>query len=251
MIYDVMDTLYVSDGEPSNAAKSRTPEQSSPVSSLSNQLFREMSIPALAEECLKEIDHYRRGELYTDTYGVELLRRATVANDKVAWACVQHCFSELVHGWLHRHPMRAAASFLESEETYVALAFERFWQATTSNQRLEFNRLEAALQYLRASLHGAILDTLRAYARPREVALPEPGDPLVEDGTSSSEVWEVLKTMLPNPSEQRLAYLLFHCGLGPREIVNFCPQEWSSVQEIYRLRCNIVERLLCNVDSLR
>jgi DNA-directed RNA polymerase specialized sigma24 family protein len=147
-----------------------------------------------------------------------------------------------------------AACRLESEEYYVALAFERFWQATTSKQRVEFSRLAAALQYLRASLHGAILDTLRAYARPREIALPEPGEPgepYVEDSTDSSEVWEVLKTMLADPREQRAAYLLFHCGLKPREVVRLCPQEWSAVGEIYDLRRTIMERILRNADHLR
>ena len=66
----------------------------------------------------------------------------------------------------------------------------------------------------------------------------------MEDGTDNSEVWEILQMILSNPREQRLAYLLFHCGLKPREIIHYCPQEWSNVQEIYRLRRNILERVL-------
>jgi hypothetical protein len=171
-----------------------------------------------------------------------------------AWECVQQCFGGMVRVWLRRHPKRDAACRLEREENYVAQAFERFWQATALNQRVEFGTLAAALQYLRASLNGAILDMLRAYARPREVSLPgpgEPGEPLVEDSTDASEVWEILGMILSNPREQRVAYLLFYCGLKPREIVRFCPQEWGDVQEIYRLRCTIMERLFCNVDQLR
>ena len=57
--------------------------------------------------------------------------------------------------------------------------------------------------------------------------------------------------MLPNKRERRLAYLLYHCGLKPREIVRFCPQEWSDVREIYRLRRNILERFLRHADHLR
>jgi hypothetical protein len=97
----------------------------------------------------------------------------------------------------------------------------------------------AALVYLRASLHGAILDTLRTSSRPKEIPLPLPGEagePSVEDQTDGSELCEILQTVLPNRREQRLAYLLYHCGLKPREIVHFCPQEWSDVQEIYHLR---------------
>ena len=251
MVYDLMDTGCAEDGEPSSAPEGIPAERLSPVSLLSKPLCCEMSLPVLAADCLRELDNYRRGEPCTETYGVELFRRAIIQSDQEAWVWVQHCFGGMVRGWLGRHPKREVACRLESEENYVAQAFERFWQATTLTQRMEFSTLAAALQYLRASLHGAILDMLRAYAQPGEVSLPEPGEPLVEDGTANCEVWEILQMILSNPREQRLAYLLFHCGLGPREIVRFCPQEWSDVQEIYRLRRNIMERLLRNADSLR
>ncbi|HEY6287260.1 MAG TPA: hypothetical protein VIX20_16460, partial [Ktedonobacteraceae bacterium] len=170
-----------------------------------------MSFPELAAQCLRELGNYRRGESCTDEYGLELLRRATFQDNQEAWAWVQHCFGGMVRGWLRRHPQREVACRLESEENYVAQTFERFWQATAFNQRVEFSTLAAALQYLRASLNGAILDMLRACGRPGEVSLPEPGEagePLVEDSTTNSEVWESLHKLLSNPREQRLAYLL-------------------------------------------
>ena len=213
-----------------------------------------LSVSQLAAQCLKEIDNYRRGESYTDAYGVELLRRATVQGDQEAWAWMQHCFSDLAFGWLHRHPSREAACRLENEENYVDQAFERFWQATTLTRKVEFRTLAAALRYLHLCLNAALLDTLRSYARIREVSLPEPGEPgepYIEDVTSNSEVWEILQTMLPDKREQRLAYLLFHCGLKAREIVRFLPKEWSDVHEIYRLRRSITERLLRNKEQLR
>lgn len=202
---------------------------------------------ALATQCLRELGNYRRGELCDERFGLELLRRATLEGDPEAWAWVQHCFQDMVRGWLRRHPSRVAALRLESEENYVALTFSRFWQATTLTQKVEFRTLAAALQYLRASLHGAILDTLRACLRPKEVPLPEPGEPgepYGEDQADRSEAWGILQSMLLDRRERRLAYLLYHCGLKPREIVRFCPQEWSDVQEIYRLRRNIMDRLL-------
>jgi len=161
----------------------------------------------------------------------------------------------IVRGWMRRHPSREAAYRLESEENYVARAFERFWQATTQNQKVEFGTIAAALQYLRASLHGAIVDTLRFHARPREVVMPEPGfpgEPRVQDSTGGGdEIWEIVKKMLHDRREQRLAYLLFHCGLKPREIIRFCPQEFRDVQEVYRVRRNVVEQLLRRRDYVR
>jgi hypothetical protein len=243
-----MDTHCIIDGESPLALKSRAPERPSPGFPQSNSLCSEMCLPELALQCLREIANYCWGKLCTDRYSVELLRRAIVEDDHEARLWVQYCFGVLVRGWLRHHPKREAACRLESEETYVALAFERFWRTTTSNQRLEFHQLATALQYQRASLQGVMLDTLRTHARPREVPRTEPGEQHVEDSIESNEVWKVLKTMLPNPSEQRAAYLFFHCGLGPREIVRLCPEEWSSVSEIFALRRTIMERFLHDAD---
>jgi hypothetical protein len=170
-----------------------------------------LSIPQLAERCLKEIDNYHRGKPYTDEYGVELFRRATILGDPEAWERMQFCFGGLVLGWLRRHPYRESACRLESDEYYVAQTFERFWQATTLARKVAFNTLAAALRYLQLSLNAAILDSLRTNARSREVSLPEPGspgEPFIEDETSGSEVWEIIQNMLPDKREQRLAYLL-------------------------------------------
>ncbi len=248
------DTSNVVDEEQRITLQSVPVEPALPVSPFKEAAYKTLSNEALAAHCSREIDNYRNGEPSTDEYGLELLKRAIVQGDQEAWVGVQHCFNELVRRWLRRHPKREVASRLESEENYVAQTFERFWQATASTRHVEFNTLAAALQYLRASLNGVILDTLRAYARPREVMLPETGEAgelQAEDTTDSSEVWEVLQTMLPNKREQRLAYLLFHCGLKSREIVRFCSQEFSDIQEIYRMRRSIMERLLRNADQLR
>lgn len=232
----------------------RPPERGEPASGSSGRARSALSNAVLAEQCLLQLGAYRRGEPCDEAYGLELFRRATVEGDAEAWEWVQRCFGEVVLAWLRRHPSRAAACRLESEENYVALAFERFWQATAHSQQVAFKTLAAALQYLRSSLHGAVLDTLRAYSRSQEVPLPEPGEagePGAEDHMEGPEVWEILQRLLPDPRERRLAYLLYHCGLKPREIVRFCAPEWNDVQEIYRLRRNILERLVRYADQLR
>ena len=74
----------------------------------------------------------------------------------------------------------------------------------------------------------------------------------MEDNTDSGdEVGEILKQMLHDGREQRLAYLLFHCGLKPREILRFCPQEFGDMQEVYRVRRNVVKQLLRRRDYVR
>ncbi len=219
-----------------------------------NQPGSEMNATELAAHCVGEINNFRRGVPGTETCSVELLRRATVQGDQEAWVWIQKCFGELVLSWLRRHPNREAACGLDSEENYVAQTFERFWQATALTQHIEFNSLAGALQYLHACLNGAMIDTLRAYSRSKEIPLPDPGESgelQIEDKFESNDVWDNLKKVIPNGNEQRLAYLLFHCGLKPRQIMLFCPQEFSDVHDIYRLRSNMMNRLLRNADLLR
>jgi len=82
-----------------------------------------------------------------DRYGLELFRRASLQHDQDAWDWLQHCYSESVLNWIHRHPRRELAYRFDSEKNYIAQAFVRFWFATAHNQKLEFNTLSPALQY--------------------------------------------------------------------------------------------------------
>ena len=192
--------------------------------------------------------------LFTDIEGsTRLLEQLGESYTRVLIEC-QYLLRTSFQQW-HGHEVdtQGDSFFVAFARATDALSAERFWQATV-RQQIAFKTLAGALTYLRASLHGAILDTLRVYTRPREVPLPEPGEPgelYGEDQSNSSEVWEFLQTILPGAREQRLAYLLYHCGLKPREVLHFCQQEFNDIQEIYRLRRNIVERVLRHADQLR
>jgi DNA-directed RNA polymerase specialized sigma24 family protein len=213
-----------------------------------------LSLAELRGHCIEEMSNYQRGDDCNDHYGLEMVRRATLQGDQEAWECLHVCFSGMVRHWMHRHPNRKAAFLFAREEDYIAQAFERFWLATACHEQVKFSTLAAALQYLRSCLHGAILDTLRAYSRPKEIPLTEAlevNELFVVDDDESAQLWEIIQSLFPNGREQRLAYLLFHCGLKPREIIQFCSQEFSDIHEIYRLRRNIVERLVRNADCIR
>jgi hypothetical protein len=220
----------------------------------SDSSLRTLSVPELAEHCLSEVNAYGRGESSDARYCVELFRRATVQRDAVARGAVEQCFHETILGWLQSHPQREAACRLESEEHYVAQAFARFWQETAKGEELAGQTLATALRFLRASLHGALLDALRASSRSKRMPLPEPADPgapHVQGHDEGRVVWEAIQRLLPDEREQRAAYLLFSCGLKPREIVRCCPEAFSDVQELSRLRRNLMERLLEHADFLR
>jgi hypothetical protein len=212
-----------------------------------NQSCSEMNTAELAAYGVGEISNFSHGIYGTEKYSLELLRRATVQGEKEAWECLKQCFRGLVLSWLQSHPKRGAACELNSEENYITLTFERFWQATALTQHIEFNSLAEALRYLQSCLNGAVIDTLRDYSPSKEIPLPEPDEPgelQSKDNFEGNNVWDNLKKVIPDANEQRLAYLLFHCGLKPRQILRICPQEFSDLQDIYRLRSNLMNRLV-------
>ena len=196
---------------------------------------------------------YQCSNSSNDEYVVELLHRAIMHADQDARLKVQQCLCGTVRGWFHRHPYRVVVCRLDSEENFVDITFERFWQVAIDNQ-IECNTLTTALHYLRASLNGIILDRLRASSLPKEALLPGEGFTgrlQLEVVTSCADIWECVQKQLLNVREQRLAYLLFHCGLKPGDIIHYCSQEFSDMCEIYQIRRNIIERILCNVDHVR
>ena len=167
---------------------------------------------------------------------LELWRHANTPGDPEALAVFQHCLEETVLIWFHDHPGSQTACRLHSERYFVALAFERLQQAVLQRQ-VACETLSEVLVYLRVSLNGAILQTLRVFSVPGAISCAW------SDGQGSFDknaVWDRLQVRLSSERERRLAYLLYHCGLSPTEIVEYCPQEWSDVQEVVRLRRSIL-----------
>ena len=181
--------------------------------------------------------------MFKDPYPLRMFRRALIQGDAQAREWVQRSYQETVLDWLRSYPHKEEAYRFYDENYYVSQTFACFWQAAAHKQGLEINTLDAALQYLYASLNGVLIDTLRASLHQ---AVP-PG----EDMDDRSKLWETIQALVSDVRERRVAYLLYHCGLKPGEIVRACPQEFSDVQEISHLRCNILERLLHNSDSIR
>ena len=186
---------------------------------------------------------------------VEILHRALIDQTDEAWEVLQQCFSETVRIWRRCHPSSDVALLRDSEANYIAQTFSRFWYAVRK-QHIEFTTVSAALRYLQATLNGLMIDTLRSHIRlrSRESPLPEPGcfgEPSAEELFESEILWESIQSLLSDERERRIFYLLYYCGLKPREVVIRCPQEFHEVKEVYRLNTLIIERLRRNGDRLR
>ncbi|TMD45956.1 MAG: hypothetical protein E6I90_06455 [Chloroflexi bacterium] len=209
---------------------------------------RSMSLSELTSRCMSEIQKYNQREPHNDQCCLEIFRRALLQQDSRAWSVLTERFHGIVLSWVRRHPQREAVRDIDSEENFVALTFERFWRVTVRNKTLEFTTLAGALVFLRACVNSVIIDTLRSQ---KEIPIPENFERVAPEPDESNQRWEVIKGFIPNAREKRLAYLLYYCGLKPRQIVQLLPREFNDVHEIFRLTRNIIDRLRRNKDRLR
>jgi hypothetical protein len=216
-----------------------------------HEALDQIKLTTLADLCTDELRRYRCNEPADNRYFIELLRRAIVEHTDHARLLLQQCLSETIRTWIRSHPNGDLTLLHSSEENFIAQTFSRFWYAV-HDQHVEFNTLSVALRYLRATLNGILIDTQRLQLR--EVSLPKPGcsgELAAEEPIDARNIWKIIESLLFDARERRIAYLLYFCGLKPREIVIRCPKEFDDVKEIYHLRHTIVEQLQRNRDRLR
>jgi hypothetical protein len=180
---------------------------------------------------------------------LELWHRVCSHGDQQTWAAFQRSIEGTVLTWFYNHPGSEAACRTHSESHFIALAFEQLRQAVLQRQGA-CETFSEVLVYLHASLSGVIMETLRTSSRPRAICEHELAEQGPRGNPQCSEVWNWVQATLSGERERRLAYLLYHCGLEPEEIVRNCPQEWSDVHEVARLRHTVIERLLRNMNQL-
>jgi hypothetical protein len=177
------------------------------------------------------------GGATNDTYCIAVFLRACQQNDQCAQAWIERRFRLAVLNWIRRHPCREMVCDCHTEAYYVARTFERLWQ-TAQKFPLDCMKLPVLLQYMQTCVNAVIVDALRTSAG-EAVTSQLTSDPGKVRG-NSGEVWHLLQNLLPDPRGQRLAYLLYACGLKPCEIVRRYPQEFGEVEEINRLRRSIM-----------
>lgn len=208
--------------------------KSAPLSS-STEVEKQATLPqedfALADD-----------DVLQERYYLEMFHRALAQEDHYAKAQFQLQFGETVRGWVRLHFKREMASQYKQEEYYVAQTFACFWQISSRYKETECSTLATVLQCLHASLNSIIIDTVRAYIG-SSTSIATIHAINLDNG---AEVWKIVQSLLADTRQQRIAYLLFHCGLKPREIVQSYPEEFSDVLEISHIRYKIMAGILSN-----
>jgi hypothetical protein len=212
-----------------------------------------LDLSTLEEHCMSEIENGCLGDPINARFSFELLRHATSQDNQEAREAWQRCFGEVLRSWLRRHPRTEETCRIDSEEHYLAQTFECFWQTVADWQLRACTSLPTVLRYLQACLNGVLLDSLRTKVRPKEIPLQESAHSEEQPGRDhpgDRQLWERIQRLFPDVRERRVAYLLFHCNLSPRDIFCFAPQQFRDVQEICHVRRHILERILLHSDLM-
>lgn len=178
------------------------------------------------------------GEASDDAYCIAMYLRAGMQDDPRARAWMEQRFRATILGWLQRHRAVEAVRAFHPEEYYVRATFEHLYRMAKQFS-LQECKLHTLLRYMQVCLSAAVGDVLREAKASSRRAGNTSGDWQAE----GEALWKQLQLLLPDPREQRLAYLLYVCGLKPGEIRQRFPREFSDLEEINRLSCTILERL--------
>lgn len=211
-----------------------------------------LALSGVAHRCAQETELFFQRQQYDPRYCFELFRRAVMDHNQRAWDLVYQQYRPLVAGWVERHA--AFASSGEEVQYFINRAFEKMWSAMSPEKFGRFPNLKSLLRYLQMCVHSAIIDQTRnaeeAVLSPEPEVLAAGGQnltPAVEQQALSrleqEAFWQEINARLNSDQERRVVYGSFVLGLKPRQLYAHYTDVFQNVQEIYRLKENVLARL--------
>ncbi len=204
--------------------------------------------------CQEEDRKFRAGQPYDEAPCYALFRLAIVERNQAAWSALYDQYRPLVTRWVQKHPRFPQLD--ESPDRFVNAAFTRFWQASRG-RFAQFPSLGALLRYLQTCVYSAITDHLRAQQRrvqqipanSRWAGWEDPADTPEEQAIGRLEAealaWAI-RSILHDEAEEVVMTLSWIYGLPPRQIQARHPELFATVQQVYRIKRNLLYRLARN-----
>jgi RNA polymerase sigma factor (sigma-70 family) len=187
----------------------------------------------------------RTDDIGDDRLVMELTRRAVVGHDDAAWAELQALFGRHVAGWCRR-----SGAPEDDLEELTQITWVKFWQNYTPAKFAVADGIAQVLQYLKLCARSAVLDATRR--QPAVACLdvdllvidpsPTPDEEHLAFETSVA-LWQVVEAHLHDERERVLVRLTYGLGLKSAEVQAHRPDLFPSVQDVYRLTRNVLDRL--------
>jgi hypothetical protein len=210
------------------------------------------SLNELEDLCARETDRFFHGQAYDSQFCFELFQRAILDRDQLAWEAVYNRYHLLVSKWVQQHPGFEGSG--EEISYFVNCAFEKIWTALSPDKFAHFTQLAALLSYLKMCVHSVIVDhnrareqaTLCVYvegaALEKQVQSDIMEDRVLKD-VDRRKFWENINARLNDDKERRVVHGSFVLALKPRELYAHYPDHFTSVEEVYLIKQNILSRL--------
>ena len=213
--------------------------------------LRSLTLADVAQRCARETEFFFQHQDHDSRYCFELFRRAILEHDQSAWEMIHIQYQPLVSGWIQRHP--AFESSNEEVQYFVNRAFERIWAALKPAKFDRFSDLKPLLLYLKMCVHSVIVDHNRLTEQ--FVWNSQSEDPAVEgiaheaapedqamEQVYRQQFWEWINAQLHDEKERLVVYGSFVLTLRPRELYNQFQVMFSDVDEVYRIKQNVLAR---------
>jgi hypothetical protein len=213
-------------------------------------LPRQMAVALLAQKCRQETNNYFKHHDHDDRYCFELFRRAIQEQDKYAWDVICTQYQSLVTGWVSQHSGFELSG--EEAEYFVNGAFGKISGTLSAEKFQSFSDLGYLLRYLKLCVHSVITDYNRAADYADISALDEAEDEQAPemspeeqalDQSNRQAFWNMTRARLHDEKERVVIHGSFVLDLKPQEIYEYFQNVFSDVDEIYRVKQNIISRL--------
>ena len=211
-----------------------------------------LSLTDLARNCKEETDNFFQHRDHDTRYCFELFRRAICDNDDYAWEIIFNQYQALVASWVRQHQGYQDSG--EEVHFFVTGAFTKISSVLTAEKFDKFSDLQSLLSYLKMCVHSVITDYNRTTDRANlQISFEElqidvqSSDPAPEsavfDKLDNRSFWAWISKKLNDEKERLVIQGIFVLALKPREICNHFGSVFTEVEEVYRIRQNVIARL--------
>src|SRR5947207_2361211 len=212
----------------------------------------QLTVAELVQATRGEIQLFLRHQPTANACAFALFRRAIVERDEQAWTGLYELYNNLVHSWIAR---RASDLSSETHEALVNEVFAKFYRSLGPEKFERFSDIIPLLAYFKLCARSVVAD----YRRQRQAWLREEPlefisqEPVVDDFAetiadhlAAQEVWAVVSREVTAQEERLIVVMVCGQGMSPRELQQHYPHVYGSVEDIYRIKRNIMERLRRN-----
>jgi hypothetical protein len=214
--------------------------------------LQQMAVAELARRCADETELYFHHKTHDTQYCFELFRRAIRQGDQLSWEMICLQYQPLVTGWIKQHPRFESSS--EEIQYFVNGTFAKIAGTLTPEKFAGFSEVASLLRYLKMCVHSVIFDHTRKMDQMNMSVLDDASeevstDPLPEEQTSDhlsrQALWGFVDARLNqnDPKERYVIHGSFVLDLKPQEIFDHFRNVFTDVDEIYRVKQNVLARL--------